>query len=357
MINYLDNLKWFIAGPVNNKSGPVNNKSSHVNNKSSSKKSNYHNTVIFSDVNSESDLEYDKIIVKNNLENHNKNHSSLVKEDKSKIHILDSYLENYSNLINHDDDDEDENKILNLETIDTIQIYNQEYLNSNTNIIENLFTNINDKKLTDCENTINDKKLTDYENTINDKITDCENNIKINKNIYNENKLSIENKIYQVDTKLEDIILSMDNLFTNINDKLIDCENNIKTNENIYNENKLEIENKIYQVDTKIEDIIISIDKINTKTDKYLFEIEQLKNIINENKVYIDEIIQKIKKFNKEYNKKKNTNQFLNFFNNFQKHMILSKFNDNNYWYYYIGYGFLGIWVVCIIKKIIVSKK
>lgn len=137
-------------------------------------------------------------------------------------------------------------------------------------------------------------------------------------------------------------------------------EKNIKEFEDIkknsigQNINKQELDNKINQIDLKLENTIELINQIKSNGDEFIKKIIHLENMIKIHDVHREQILSKLEKFDNGCDEIKNNNlKVLNFFHNYQnKYLcVFSKFNYNlfcsNKYFKYIGLG-IGIFSVVL---------
>lgn len=277
MTSYLDNLKWIVSGQ----------KETNTNtNTKLNTDSNYIQTDNYDELNSlngsESDSDYDKIMSKDiciNSELKNTNQTSKPE------HTLKSIQEDYNKI--HNELVKKEQLVRNRVNSDTVEKIKQnytEFINDDVQIIKDFAT-----------------VMETFEH-IKEKLKD-----------------------FEIDIK--------------------EFEDDIKKNSISQDINKQELDNKINQIDLRLENTVQLMNQIKFNGDEFIKKIIHLENLIQTHDEHRKEILSRLEKFDKEHNEMKNHNlRILNFFHDYQYQWIFSNYNLSNYnnYFKYIGVG-LGI--------------
>lgn len=125
-----------------------------------------------------------------------------------------------------------------------------------------------------------------------------------------------------------------------------DFEQDIKKNISSQDENKLELDNKINQIDSRLENTIELMKQIKSNGDEFIKKIIHLENLIKSHDDHREIILSRLEKFDKEHNEIKNHNlKILNFFSNCNQFWLFSRSHSNLYYnnyFKFIGFG-IGI--------------
>jgi len=121
-------------------------------------------------------------------------------------------------------------------------------------------------------------------------------------------------------------------------------------------ENKVEIDNKINQIDSKLDNTVGMIEKMKSDSDDFIKKIINLENLIKIHDEHRSEILFRLEKFNKEHDEMKTNNlQVLNIFKDVQQYFMFSNTNYGSNYLKYVGIS-LGICSCLILSYNFVKK-
>lgn len=260
---------------------------------------------------------------------------------------MSSYLDNLKWIVTSKKESEIQEQILNKNTnsdenylmADSESDSESEYHKINSNYMPNtndsLFYNL---AKDNYEKTY--KELLDKEQLVRKRVnSDTFEKIKQNYTEYINDDVQIIKEFALVMETFENINIKLKNFVFEIGN----FESGIKKYIGEHDVNKLEINNKINQIDKKLDNTIGMINKIKFDSDKFIKKLINLENLIKTHDEHRNEILLRLDKFNKEHDEMKNNNlQVLNFFKDTHQYFMFSSLNLNSNYLKYIGIS-LGI--------------
>jgi len=197
------------------------------------------------------------------------------------------------------------------------------------------------------------KELVDKEQLVRKRVnSDTFEKIKQNYTEYINDDVQIIKEFALVMETFENIKIKLKNFEFDIGN----FESGIKKYIEEHDENRIEINNKINQIDMKLDNTIGIINKIKFDSDEFIKKIINLENLIKTHDERRNEILLKLEKFNKEHDEMKNNNsQVSNIFKDTQEYFMFSNPNQNSNHFKYIGIS-LGI-CSCLVLTFKLLKK